>query len=431
MHTRAITILAVLAVVACEAIEPELQLPEPASRAIDASGVDTYEIRTVGTRIRGFSINDGGEVVGQYFPADASHFSAFIWSPETGTVDEIPATITSQLVSHRINNLGVVAGTYEVGGTTRGYRWTEADGLEQLPAIASSVSDGVRGLNDGGTAVGVSYIGGDFRAVRWSSDGTSGEVLEPLSDPGVAGAINVHGDIAGDDPDGMFLWTPTEVIRMGLGGGATRYAPLAINAHREIVGYYLSDGVRRAFYWSEAHGLIDLHATAGFTTDESFANDINDAGEVAISAGPFEADAAGYVWTRDGGFVPLPSPGAPFGVNGINSHGQLVGATANTSGPDLITFVWTPVPADQTDELADMIDELIADGALDEPYANGLLATLNAVQQKLDQGDTQAAINLLHAFINQVKALVASGRLSPEDGDALIAEAEALIASLS
>jgi hypothetical protein len=48
MQTRAITILAVLAVAACEAIEPEWQIPDP---AFSAHEVDAYEIRTVGTRM--------------------------------------------------------------------------------------------------------------------------------------------------------------------------------------------------------------------------------------------------------------------------------------------------------------------------------------------------------------------------------------------
>ena len=50
--------------------------------------------------------------------------------------------------------------------------------------------------------------------------------------------------------------------------------------------------------------------------------------------------------------------------------------------------------------------------------------------KKIDKGQIGAAVNQLEAFINQVEALVKAGTLTDEQGAALIAAAEDVIAAL-
>jgi hypothetical protein len=49
----------------------------------------------------------------------------------------------------------------------------------------------------------------------------------------------------------------------------------------------------------------------------------------------------------------------------------------------------------------------------------------------MDRGNRTAAANQLQAFVNQVNALLRSGRLSPAQAQELIGSANAVIASLS
>ncbi len=62
--------------------------------------------------------------------------------------------------------------------------------------------------------------------------------------------------------------------------------------------------------------------------------------------------------------------------------------------------------------------------------ASALGAKLRAAAASLARGDTTPAVNQLQAFINQVEAMVASGRLTAAQGAALVAEANRVIRSI-
>ena len=62
--------------------------------------------------------------------------------------------------------------------------------------------------------------------------------------------------------------------------------------------------------------------------------------------------------------------------------------------------------------------------------ARSLVTKLENAQRQLDSGKTGPARNMIQAFINEVKALAASGRLTEEQAAALIQDAEAVIADL-
>jgi PKD repeat protein len=62
--------------------------------------------------------------------------------------------------------------------------------------------------------------------------------------------------------------------------------------------------------------------------------------------------------------------------------------------------------------------------------ANSLNAKLGAASASIGRGNTGAAANQIAAFINEVQAAVQSGRLTPAQGDALIAYARRILASM-
>jgi hypothetical protein len=68
---------------------------------------------------------------------------------------------------------------------------------------------------------------------------------------------------------------------------------------------------------------------------------------------------------------------------------------------------------------------------VEELGEGGLSSTLSQISARISGGNEKAAIALLNAFINQVNARVAVGKLPQDQGRALHAAADGLIAELS
>ncbi len=71
--------------------------------------------------------------------------------------------------------------------------------------------------------------------------------------------------------------------------------------------------------------------------------------------------------------------------------------------------------------------ELLSADVLTAEQATALLAKLDAATQSINGGNDTAAAHQLSAFVNQVHALVNSGTLTPEQGDNLMAAAQAAL----
>jgi parallel beta-helix repeat protein len=103
-------------------------------------------------------------------------------------------------------------------------------------------------------------------------------------------------------------------------------------------------------------------------------------------------------------------------------------ATGNVATCTFNVTVLTAMAA--TERLAAAIDGLVAQGALSPGNATALSAQLDAALRSLEGGNRTAAIHQLEAFVAYVEALVRGGQLSGSDGDALIAQAHAVLAQL-
>jgi hypothetical protein len=88
-------------------------------------------------------------------------------------------------------------------------------------------------------------------------------------------------------------------------------------------------------------------------------------------------------------------------------------------------------PKDGGEDLIEQIDDLVAGGSLNSGQGNALEAKLEAALQKIEDGQTSAAVNELNAFIKQVQSYVKAGTLSAAEGDALIDAANDLLASIA
>jgi hypothetical protein len=89
-----------------------------------------------------------------------------------------------------------------------------------------------------------------------------------------------------------------------------------------------------------------------------------------------------------------------------------------------------PPPEEMIDLIGGAVEELVSQGILDTGEANALTVKLDAVKRRIDQGKMKSAVNMLGSFVNQVNALVNSGRLSEADARVLIEAAENAVSQL-
>jgi probable HAF family extracellular repeat protein len=232
----------------------------------------------------------------------------------------------------RINSSGEVV----VASDTHGYVWRNGV-LTDIGNLGGTRSSAY-GINDKGQVVGLSYPVQYNRAqlIRWEN-GT----LSNLGNRGywaVGMSINEAGQIVGyDQPDYMgnndhaFLWQNKTWKDLGtLGTSAQAWA---INNHGQVVGNSRSSqngNMYRAFLW-ENDVMTNLGALGGL---DSFANDINDRGQIAGRAGHHAC-----IWESGTG-RDLGDLGNGYSrAYGINGLGQVVGRSGYTMN-GAMAFIW-------------------------------------------------------------------------------------------
>ncbi len=77
--------------------------------------------------------------------------------------------------------------------------------------------------------------------------------------------------------------------------------------------------------------------------------------------------------------------------------------------------------------IQDEVLHLTAAGVLREGNSNALLAKLNGAYCKLEDREPETAASKLQAFVNQVEALVRTGRLTAEQAELLLVGANGVM----
>lgn len=88
------------------------------------------------------------------------------------------------------------------------------------------------------------------------------------------------------------------------------------------------------------------------------------------------------------------------------------------------------VEVQQVEQIADQVQGLENDGSLNTGQARSLVNKLNVATAMLNDGKSRPAANLLEAFVEQVRAMIDGGVLTPAEGQPLIDAAEAAIAGI-
>ena len=164
------------------------------------------------------------------------------------------------------------------------------------------------------------------------------------------------------------------------------------------------------------------------------------------------SDYIGMDFDRDGiGDTDIPWPGLGFDLyplvtddfdnDGLSYYTELVIGTdpenSDTDGDlfddgDEWRFYFTdPLTPETPQEVTEVIDsslqELVNEGVLEEKDVNPMIKKLDAAIALMDKGKLFQASQKLNDFIDQINAQINSGRISEEEGNALIALAQGII----
>lgn len=284
-------------------------------------------------------LNDKGEVALNMRLATPGNpvptaFQPFRWSPARGLTPLRGFNPEEETILSTINNRGEVVGSSATGpanSTFRAARWTANNRLLPLPGRAGIGESYASDINERNTSIGTGFdASGRSQVLVWDAEGRPAP-LALGSAKAAASFINDRGDIVGTlDYDGpnfrTYLWSPVKgAVRVG-----ANTVPLALNEAGEVVGRRLvSDTVTRAFLFSRARGLVDLHPGANLASE---ALAINDSGvAVGLVRRSLPWDSVAYRWTRTGGAIDLNTllldpPGGLFvtEARAISPNGDIV-----------------------------------------------------------------------------------------------------------
>ena len=441
--------------------------PTPTAPSVGSPNLATYTVTAAGPTILGgisgssfdiaVGINNAGDIVG--VSGNSPNGRAVRWAASTTTPIPIDAADSR---ANDINSIGQLVGEKNLRAslwTPNGGGYTLTDIGAQLPAANYS---NAWGINSHGQVVGVyrplATIG-PFSDVcfLWTPTAANATTGTAITFAGLGGAFCVANDInstghitgasttSGGAQHG-FLWTPTSANATT--GSIQNLAPTAfasygaaINDALQVAGQHTgATGVGIAAIWTPTGGGSFVVTELGtFGGIESHAMDINDAGFVVGWSRNASFLDNTFFW-QSGTFTALP-PG-PYAITSptalTNLSGNLVrvvGASTHPTTASRAALRWDVTVSDVTEQgclaqLIQLVEQMRADGELSAGEAKSLLAKLDAAARQFDAGKIAPTRNLLHAFINEVNALVASGRLSATDAQPLIDAANCVLASL-
>ncbi|WP_281909008.1 PKD domain-containing protein [Massilia varians] len=255
-------------------------------------------------------LNDRGEVafsasIVEPGKPEGTPFRPFRWSASRGLLPLPSPSSDGATFVTGINKRSEIVGRSVLSaedGSDRAVRWSAANRLIQLPAPAGIGPTYASHINDDNVTVGSGdRAGGVPNVLAWDAAGRTMD-LGPFGKRFAFASVNNNrGEIAGMldtlSPNlSGFLWSPDKgAVRIG-----ARTITHALNGIGEVVGRRVSgnaDPAPRAFLFSRARGLVDLHPR-GFQASE--ANAANERGVVVGLAQRAAGDNIAYRWTRGG-----------------------------------------------------------------------------------------------------------------------------------
>lgn len=263
----------------------------------------------------GYGINASSTVVGSLELGGVSH--PFLSRPGEPARPFAPLGI-AEGIAQDINDDGWVVGGVGIpgAGRSRAFRWR--DGVsEELPAPGWARAAGASIITPGGDIYGIATDGAErIQPVMWTDSGMTElpslagwDWTVPIA--ATDGGLAVGNAMNGAAEGAPVVWEDGQ-IRVLPHDPATLTYVSGVNALGDIVGYELgSDGA--ALLWSGGE-VIDLQETvpASFDGELSMVHDINDRGQILVSArfDGFEADRTVLL-------TPVPAPATAVVLAGL------------------------------------------------------------------------------------------------------------------
>jgi uncharacterized membrane protein len=372
-------------------------------------------------------INERGQVGGGLWYQTATgpriQAAAFWSDPASPLIVEADPTLEQQGI-RLLNGTGQAALFRLVQGgappNEQDRFWSATSGVVDIGDLGGG-SHEIFDLNEAGTAVGWSLLpSGENHAVRWT-------LTDGLTDLGVLGrrsyatSINERDEIVGGEAGRPVKWIGGLIQNLDDAEGLAE----DINNSGHAVGYRYVDGRAYATLWRDGVA-IDLGAGAG-----SIAWTITDM-DVVVGQSP----DGPFVWTNPAeGAILLPVAAGTSPASYYTPHAAgnfIVGNAILDSGfPEALRWEVTVTPLSNDGPIGDLRDHvggLAQTGAINRGEANALDAKLAAALVQCEHGNENAGRSQLEAFINHVRALMRAGQIDATTGQALIAEAETILA---
>lgn len=364
-------------------------------------------------------ISETHMITGHYFSPEGREVSFVRY--QDGTVVLLPDIMSPGSRAEAINEVGQVVGAVAVPGeNARAAFWQPTnDGyvltvLDIDPAYKNSWAFDI---NDNGVIVGEEIPLSGYeptRAALWTNDHTFRDVGR-----GVLFAVNRLGEYVGYDTE---PFVGTRAFR-GIGTTRTpldlgRTVPYDINDNGLVVGYFISSlepYEERPVIWpANEAGILPADLSG-----ERRPVAVNNGGVMGGHIGPFAV-----LWERP--VIPYPTDRDADGL-----------LDANDNCPDIANVDQADLDDDGAGDACDTMSAYDVLGSLrsrvtslDARLAPPLLAKLDAAAANLVRGQAKAAAGQVGAFLNQLKAIVRRGDLSPEAAAPLQARADALLSRL-
>jgi len=269
-----------------------------------------------------------------------------------------------------------------------------------------------------------------FSTGWWPSPGNTAADRDPAFDA----VIVIWDPRCTDQTTGGYTWIGGGAAGLtpGMGTGQT-YATLII----EAAVYY---GHRNVFKHEWGHSLLSYYETIGTAPSPAVTNH--------AVAGQYVHWPTGepYVWADETDLNPIPN--SIYNNQSGFTHDYYSVTTATPDQPNrrlgITPLAWAtggpvskptssqpPTPAQQIQSMRDYIAQLVIAGALNSGRGTALQAKLNAADQALSRNQKKAAANMLGAFVNQVEALVRTGRLGTMESQFLIGTANQVVSRIA
>jgi probable HAF family extracellular repeat protein len=277
---------------------------------------------------------------------------------DLGTLGGATSTATDIDASGRIVGVSLTA-----AGETRGFIWTEEEGMLELPPLPGHDRSTASKLLRDGRVFGGSSGPGDVAHVIWSRDRVPARVEPPTPPPGTQNfglhSVNQRGAMVGVATINGFqtgwYWSPTAGfvdIKAVTPGKSNETWALEVNQTGYVLGF---DRPRdlcdfrpgefgglciRVYLWREDSGYIFIGSPDHSARTEMHPGGVNDGGEVAGWADYFGRGSQPFRWSQGEGFTLLSTPEGEGSAAGLNNKGTVVGAVSRP-GQAARAAAWT------------------------------------------------------------------------------------------